>query len=443
MKLIYCSLAILMCGLGTPAAVAINGPLIAESGLSGDYEGITFTDNVYDERIKTVEFYRSGWHLSAPVRNLRDTTRLILEFDGLEDNPDVYSYTLIHCSSGWEPSDIPVTQYLTGIPESEIRDYRYSRNTLQPYIHYTLEIPNADLVPKLPGNYILFIFRNYDRERPVLTRRFFIVDPRVTVQATAHRTDNLDRFNTAQEVDFTIFYENLPLDDPMRNISVTLCQNLNFLTAITDLKPNYIQPDRLIYEYDDINLFPGGSEFRYFDTKNLKYLSERIREIRFIRPLRHVFLHPDQDRSGNRYDYYEELNGRFFIRWDEASDDRTEADYLQVHFTLALPEPLESGELFLFGGLTGFGLRPEARMNWEEDERAYRATLLLKQGYYNYQYAFLPEGASVPVYNAVDGSHYETENDYYIFVYYRDIRERFDRLVALQVVNSVRPATAY
>ena len=438
MRLLYCLLSLLLAIPGNPSRGEI--PCSTTTGWTqpDEYENIIFADQVYDDRIKTVELYRAGWNLSAPIRNLQDTTRLFLEFDGLEENPAVYSYTFIHCSADWKPSDVPATRYLNGIPESEIRDFRYSRNTLQPYIHYILEIPNSDLRPTLPGNYILYVYRNYDKTLPVLTKRFFIVEPKVTIQATAHRTDNLNRFNTAQEVDFTIFYENLPLDDPMRNISVTFCQNLNFLTAITELKPNYIQPDRLIYEYDDINLFPGGSEFRYFDTKNLKYNSERIREIRFIRPLRHVFLHSDRDRSSQDYDYYEDLNGRFFIRWDDAFDNRTEADYVQVHFSLSLPEPFDGGEIYLFGGLTGFGIRPEARLAWNETEEAYQTTMLLKQGFYDYQYAFVPEGTESPVLYTVDGSHYETENDYYIFVYYRDVRERFDRLVGLQMINSVR-----
>lgn len=413
----------------------INGTVFTNK--SSD-EKIVYEDRVYADYVHTVELYRSGWRLSVPYRTLNDTTSLILDFDDLSQENHTYTYTLIHCSSTWEPSDIPETEYLIGIPESEIRDYWFSRHALQPYTHYRLTIPNNDIRPILPGNYILYVFLDYDRGQPVLTRRFFLVDPMVDVEATAHRTDNVSQFNTAQEVDFTINYERLPLDDPKRNIKVTVCQNFNWLTAITDLQPRYIQPDRLIYEYDDVNLFLGGSEFRHFDTKNLKYNSDRTREIRFERPLMHVYLLPDEDRSRESYYFIEDLNGRFYIKWDETTNSDLEADYVQVHFSLPYPEKREGGDFYLFGSLTDFGILPRARMTYNDKTAAYECMMLLKQGYYNYQYVFFDSSLNRPVFSLVDGNHYETENDYYIFVYYKDIRERFERLAALEIVNSVR-----
>jgi hypothetical protein len=39
---------------------------------------------------------------------------------------------------------------------------------------------------------------------------------------------------------------------------------------------------------------------------------------------------------------------------------------------------------------------------------------------------------------AVEGSHFDTENDYHIFVYFRDIRTNCDRLVGYRKINSVK-----
>jgi hypothetical protein len=426
---------ITMCESANGKSNFLYGSMFTKNGQEAE---IVYEDRVYADYIHTVEFYRSGWRLSVPFRTLSDTTTLILDFDDLSQENHTYTYTLIHCSSSWEPSDIPETEYLSGIPESEIRDYRFSRHALQPYTHYRLAIPNKDITPILPGNYILYVFLNYDRTRPVLTRRFFLLDPLVEIDATAHRTDNVSQFNTAQEVDFTINYERLPLDDPRRNIKVAVCQNYNWLTAKTDLQPRYIQPDRLIYEYDDINLFPGGAEFRHFDTKNLKYNSDRVREIRFQRPLMNVYLHPDEDRSGESYYFIEDINGRFFIKWEESTVSDLEADYVEVHFSLPYPEKRQGGEFYIFGGLTGFGIVPQARMAYNDETASYECKMLLKQGYYNYQHAFVDENLGRPVFNLTDGNHYETENDYYIFVYFKDIRERFERLVGLEIVNSLR-----
>jgi hypothetical protein len=64
-------------------------------------------------------------------------------------------------------------------------------------------------------------------------------------------------------------------------------------------------------------------------------------------------------------------------------------------------------------------------------------TLLLKQGYYNFQYVYVPQGSLVADHKNIEGSFWETENDYQIFVYYKPMGERYDRLVGYRKLNSV------
>jgi hypothetical protein len=73
--------------------------------------------------------------------------------------------------------------------------------------------------------------------------------------------------------------------------------------------------------------------------------------------------------------------------------------------------------------------------NFERGE--YELTLLLKQGYYNYIYVYVPQGAKVADHTNIEGSFWETSNDYQILVYYRDLAGRYDRLVGYRQLNSV------
>lgn len=439
MKLfIYLSILILSISDG---AVLIAGPsnVTIISGYRYEYtEKIAYADQTYLGTIKSVEMYRSGWRLSPPMRNLRDTSSLILEFDDLSDETTHYTYTLIHCSAEWKPSDLVNTEYLTGLPENEIRDYRYSRNALQSYKHYRLSLPNEDIQPKLPGNYVLYVYKDYDQEQPVLTRRFFISDPVVQIVADVHRTDNVKYLSTAQEVDFTVNYEPLQADDPRRNFKVAIYQNLNWKMCISDLLPKYIQPGELVYNYEEENLFQGGSEFLHFDTKSLKYNSDRVREIRFERPLKHVYLLPDRPKAFSSYEYQEDINGKYLVKWDDAFDSDTEADYVRVHFMLNTGDSVEGSDVFLFGGLSSWNMTADNLCAYNPASRSYEIDLLFKQGYYNYAYATRRRSDQAVSFTEIDGNHYETENDYYIFVYFRDIRERFDRLVGMEIVNSVK-----
>lgn len=401
-------------------------------------EEIEYGDRVYRETIKTAELYRNGWRLSLPYRNLEDTTSLILDFDDLTDQAETFTYTLIHCTSDWQPTDMPESAYLGGLPEAEIRDYRFSRNTLQQYIHYHLALPNEDMNFKLPGNYILYVYEDYDKEKPVLTRRFYVIDPKVGIEANIHRTDNLNYLESKQEVDFTIGYSMIETDNPRRDIRVAVLQNSDWTTAITGLEPKYIHPESLVYDYEEENLFPGGSEFRHFDTKSLRFNSDRISEIRFERPIKHVYLKTDLVRDQNSYEYDEDINGLFLIKWDDAVDSDLEADYVMVHFGLQVPKPFENSEVYLSGALTGRILDPSVKMRYDPSTREYTTEQLLKQGYFNYNYTVTDQDGKIQDPNPIEGSFFETVNDYCIFVYYRDIRERFDRLVGLEMINSVK-----
>ena len=40
-----------------------------------------------------------------------------------------------------------------------------------------------------------------------------------------------------------------------------------------------------------------------------------------------------------------------------------------------------------------------------------------------------------------EGSHYETENDYTVLIYYRNPRERYDRIIGVQTINTLNRLT--
>ena len=63
--------------------------------------------------------------------------------------------------------------------------------------------------------------------------------------------------------------------------------------------------------------------------------------------------------------------------------------------------------------------------------------LLTKSSYYDYMYALLNEDGSLD-FETVEGSWFETENDYQILIYYREFGSFYDRIIAVQNINSNR-----
>jgi hypothetical protein len=186
------------------------------------------------------------------------------------------------------------------------------------------------------------------------------------------------------------------------------------------------------------NIFLGGNEFRYFDIKSIRYQSEFIRKIDFIGTAYHVYLYPSDNREFKPYFYWQDFNGKYYVAVQDGRDMDTEADYLYVYFTIPSKYSVPGGKLYVSGALNSWAFNKENVMTWDSDNGEYQCTMLLKQGWYNYEYIFLKEGQLTAEPSVFEGNHYETENDYLILVYYRDHRDRYDRLVGSLVANSAK-----
>jgi hypothetical protein len=395
-------------------------------------------DQVYKESIKSVLLYRAGWELSYPVIELNSAEQVNLSFDDLSDDIKNYSYSLVHCDENWYPSVIQQDEYMEGFNSNQIYDYALSSNTNVSYVHYNLNIPNEDVRLKLSGNYVIKIIEDNNDEKVVMTKRFAITESAVSVDAEIIRPITPPYMDTGHEIIFSVLYGQLDIVDPFNEILVRVCQNNRWDLTLNDIKPLMVRNGIIEYTDHTRNILPGGNEYRQFEIKSLKYQSEFVKNIQFVNPYYHVELVPDQPRQKNVYFFNEDLNGRYFIDIQGSGKKNTDADYVYVHFSLNLDLPLTGGQVYVFGALTNWAIGNSSVMEYNPDRKAYECTLLLKQGFYNYEYVFVSDRTKVIDPFDFEGSHYEAENDYVIYIYYRPTSSRYDRLVGYQIVNSLR-----
>jgi hypothetical protein len=105
-----------------------------------------------------------------------------------------------------------------------------------------------------------------------------------------------------------------------------------------------------------------------------------------------------------------------------------------VHFNLGWSVPLPGEEIYIMGQLTDWQTLPLNRMSYNADTRCMEATLLLKQGWYDYAYGIRDENGRLDEMR-LEGSFSETGNDYEVFVYYHDRHKRTDRLTGYTVIR--------
>lgn len=419
----------------------LNVILLLNSQASEKVDQYYYQNAVFRDEIKSVTLFREGNELSNPVIELGSDVKLLLKFDDLAEDVKTYSYTVIHCDANWNESYIQQNEYLSGFPDNPIADYAMSFNTTVKFVNYQLSIPNDDCAPRYSGNYALVVFEDNNRQNLVLTQRFYVVEPKVRIEGLVKKA-TFDVYNGEnQEIDFKVVNQQLKLMNPREDIKVVLMQNRRWDNAIVDLKPNFIRDNVLDYDYNKENVFPGGNEFRYFDIRTKRHPGENVESIKFIRPYFHAALLPDAIRNNSTFLPYKEMNGNFVIEsQDRVTDTDTECDYMFVHFYLPMPSQLVGGSVNVFGALTGWNANKSNEMKWNYEAAGYELTMLLKQGYYNYQYVYVPEGAKKADSVNLEGTFFITENEYQIFAYYRDQTSRYDRLVGFLTLNSTNSA---
>jgi hypothetical protein len=98
---------------------------------------------------------------------------------------------------------------------------------------------------------------------------------------------------------------------------------------------------------------------------------------------------------------------------------------------------ITGGQMYVSGNLNNWLFNKNNLMKYNPEINQYECTMQLKQGWYNYEYVFLKDGDSEGVASKFEGSHYETENDYMVIVYFRNPRGRYDRILGTGTANSL------
>ncbi|MHB8261879.1 MAG: type IX secretion system plug protein [Bacteroidia bacterium] len=446
------------------------------SKLKTDSNQVRYEDWEYVPNIKSVLLHDSSFILSAPIIDFDAGQQLELEFDDLDGDSKTYFYTLIHCDAFWKPSALQQQEYLSNYTEEQITTFTFSQGTVQRYTHYVWSFPNANMSISKTGNYLLEVYTKNLTPNPspqgegnkgegvsplrgdgrgvVFTRRLMVYATKVSIKANIHQAAASDDYVNKQEVDFSIFYPDYSIPQ-INNLKVIIQQNSRWDNAIYNIQPIYYKPNELSYDYDDgTNDFNGGNEYRAAIFKNFTFVTGNTDKM-YQDSLQnwHVNLLPDEVKTFKRYSLVPDINGRFLITVEQRDSTLIDiiAEYAHVHFKFPFDYPMDEGDMYLLGKLCDNHFTQANKMTFNYFTKMYEGELYLKQGYYDYMYVFLPDTApsSSPLLrrgvggevaaqtNQIEGDHWETENDYTIYVYHQEPGSYYDRLICVQKFNSV------
>lgn len=391
----------------------------------GGPKKLELADRTYESQIRTVQLYpaygaRENEFLPAVIP--LGQNNLVLEFDDIDRPVERYYARVVHCNRDWTESDLASLEYMTDYNEVPVTDYEFSMNTTVPYVHYRLNVPAV----RLPGNYVLVVYRDGNRDDIVLSRRFMIFDNRVTLIRERNVVGPGRATGLNQQLNFKVSYRNVEIQNPMLDVSVTIRQNMRWDNLAEDIRPAFVREDLHELEYrffDPDQMFKGGNEFRFFDLRSVNFPGRFVASVDKTSYPYRVYIQPDRSREHEAYSQYNDLNGQYAIENLDYRDPLA-ADYVEVYFTLQTEKV--DGDVYVTGAFNYWNRDDLNRMQYDAAAQAYRATILLKQGWYDYQYVVESKELS-PLY--FEGSHFETENLYEIFIYHRPFNINADLLI--------------
>lgn len=375
------------------------------------------------------------------VDGSEEDNTLLISFDELSHDLKQYSYTIKHLNYDWTQSDISSYEYVEGFTTADIIDYDHSINTQQEYVHYWFSFPNQDMQLTASGNYVLIIYEDGDVENEVAQVCFSVVEPLAGIDCKKRANTEIEFNGRYQQLDIDVNTSRLPIRDA-EDIKVVVRQNGRLDNQVVLTRPTFQEPNRLRYINQKQLVFEGGNEFRHFDTYSTYYAGYHVNMIRYAMGEYHALLEIDDvrgtlgkgsGREGTPYLTEEDANGQFVVNCEKTDYVNTEAEYMWVHFYLPVAQPLIDAHVFVGGDMFYNQYTVQNLMQYDAEKRCYHLQAYLKQGGYNYMYYAAGKNGATLL--PLEGSHWQTRNEYTIDIYYRPFGSRYDRLVGKKITE--------
>lgn len=417
----------------SPFRLLLSGILLL-SALSSPAQTDTRT-RIFDSNFRSLRACLTDNYYAPPVIALGSNERVCIEFDEMSPELRYMRYSLLHCDADWNPSQLVDSDYVDGFNEANIEDYSFSSATFAPYVHYGITVPNQDMPILLSGNYLLKVYPEEDSENTLLQVRFCVVENAVDILAEVSSRTDIDYNDRHQQLAITVDTKDYRVENMYADLKIKVIQNSRHDNARTVTNPLRVSGSKVVFDHNRNLIFPAGNEFRRFEMTTTNYIGMGVERYSYHAPFYHAELKTDSPRNTDSYTYDRTQYGRFTIRESNAFDSNTEADYMMVHFSLGMPQ-LSGGSIYVDGEMTRHDFSNSNRMHYNSLTQCYELDMPLKQGAYNYQYLWVPDGTETGETGKIEGDFYQTVNEYRIQVYNRRSGERYDRLIGFTTVYS-------
>ena len=385
--------------------------VVNEFNVSGQY--VDFS------QIHALQLHRASNPGSAPVLELKGNQQLELIFETLSFDSRQFRVTFTHHNPDWSRSSLPEDFFIDGVFTHYLDAGQVSRVQRPDYRQYNFRFPDNRFNFSKSGNYMIRV-EDQDTGNLVISLPFFVTENEGSVRSNVEEL-RLPRQNlriTHRPVNRYILPE--IVEQPIFDLEFYVTQNQFWGRAVRARELDFSDPVEVQFEIDSRNSFTGDYEFLTLSLTNLSQTNPQITgtEPDEIPPLLYLSDDASGFASGGR-----SVSGRF-----GRPVHNLNGQYANVVFTFDPSREIQPGQqIFLVGDFNNWIISSDNRLIKNESINRWQTNAIIKEGTYSYKYVLIER-------DKVDDLFFDdlfggTQQEYHTFVYMRDSREFYYRLL--------------
>ena len=278
-------------------------------------------NRIFSPQIKSLQVVVNQDFLSPAVMRLHTDDILQIAFDELSHDYHRYAYTIERCEADWTPSEeMFESDWLEGFNAIVIDDHEQSVNTIIPYTHYQLQIPNDQCRLKMSGNYRLHIIDD-ESQQELACVEFMVTDQTMSLFMEASTNTDIDHNISHQQLSISLNYNNHIVTNPQEQIRMVVRQNDREDNSRLHVSPSFIQANGLRWQHHQQLIFDAGNEYHKYEVLDPSHPTMGIDYINWDGEQYQVYPFINEPRP--HYIYDEDADGAFYIRNSDNRENDT------------------------------------------------------------------------------------------------------------------------
>ena len=358
---------------------------------------------------------------------LNGSKKLVLEFDEMTALAGQYRVRFTHHNKNWEPSGLPDQWFIEGINELILQNGVMNGLSEPKYVHYSMEVPGSRMKFLASGNYLLHVY-DFQSDYELFSLPFFVTEEIGDLAVNIETVYNIGPGGAAVDQPFGVFVYPEFVDFPLFDLSYSFIQNRFWKKARTPAQISVANEGRAEFHLSRPNSFAANFELTGLDLTSISAKSPKVYAYQPGYTPPRIILRDD-------YLNFTATGGLVNMSENGAPNDDRFARYAEVFFRFNTSGTFnDARDVFLVGDFNQWSISDRYRLRYNPEVGVLETSALIKEGRYDYKYVRYSNDRLDEL--TFSDSITKKVQEYITFVYYRDPKDMYDRILRYSLLYS-------